>query len=231
MTIVLEVVDNPRLVAARTALQAVQHAIHQRGRADVAFTGGVDGTAAAKEFLSGLAETDIDRSLLHFWWADERFISFGHELRNDKPILEEIDRTLSLGGINLHPAPEPTKYSDVQSAAEMYAQEIHDVTLDVAILGVGADGHIASIFGTDASRDDIADVLGVCDSPKYPAQRLTLSLRRLSEAEVLIVVATSAEKMTAIRQALDSSGQSPLCRLTQMTTVKLIIGRPVYVMT
>lgn len=231
MTIVLEVVDNPWSVAARTALYAVHHAVHQRGRADVAFTGGVDGTATAKEFLSGLAETDINRSLLHFWWADERFLSFDHELRNDKPILEEIGRTLSLDGIHLHPAPQPTKYNDVQSAAEIYSQELHDITLDVAILGVGADGHVASIFGTDAARDDIADVLGVCDSPKYPAQRLTLSLRRLSEAEVLIVVATSAEKMTAIRQALDSSGQSPLCRLTQMTTVTLIIGRPVYVMT
>jgi len=229
MTICLEVVDNPWSVAARIALKAVSDAIRKRGRADVAFTGGVDGTAAAKEFLSGLANTDIDKNCLHVWLADERFLFFGHKLRNDMPILEKINSSVSLKEIYIHQAPEPTKYRDVHSAAEIYAQEMHDVTLDVAILGVGADGHVASIFGTDASRDNFAGVLGVCDSPKFPAERLTLSLRELSKVDVLIVVATGAEKVTAIHEAIDSTGQSPLCRLTQMTSVTLVVGFSAYI--
>ena len=98
--------------------------------------------------------------------------------------------------------------ADTERAASDYADALRETlgeppTLDVALLGVGEDGHVASLFpgrGTLHAKDSL--VLVVDDAPKPPRQRLTLSLQVLASARGVVVGAFGSAKSAAVTDAL-----------------------------
>jgi 6-phosphogluconolactonase len=108
---------------------------------------------------------------------------------------------------------------DLQLAARTYADELTKIAgtppqLDFVMLGVGPDGHIASLFpGPSLTRPAIDDqrvVDVVEDSPKPPPRRLTLTLPVLSCAKRVFVIALGESKAAAIRDGVDSGSNRPL---------------------
>ena len=194
--------------AAQAILHAAQQAIHQRGAFHIVLAGGT----TPRRVYELLRATDADWAAWHVYFGDERCLPPGHAERNSRMAgLAWLDHvTIRSSRIHLIPAE-----MGAQAAASVYAQAVRDIELfDLVILGLGEDGHTASLFPNDHSvpnRDlgatsDAPAAIAVEDAPKPPPQRVSLSAHRLSAARQVMFLVTGAAKQQAItnwRNGLD----------------------------
>jgi 6-phosphogluconolactonase len=172
--------------------EAIREAIAARGAAHVALSGG-NTPVRTYELLGGLVGSGEN---VHLWLADERCVPLDDPESNAKLISE----TLDLPAATLHTV-DGTLGPD--EAATAYAKELGDVVLDVALLGLGPDGHTASLFPGHATLEQHASrVLPVSDSPKPPPERVTMSLDTLGAARSLLLLATGEGKADPLARTL-----------------------------
>ncbi len=189
--------------------------IATRGRADVVLTGGTVGIALlsslAQSALSGL----IDWTSVHVWWGDERFVASGDGDRNEGQAQEALLRHVPLPEENIHRMGASDAFGTAEEAAEAYAADIlaaGSPAWDVALFGMGPDGHVASLFPDHQSFIDGrsgADARAVHDSPKPPPTRVTLSLPAINRAKRVWVVAAGAAKADVVGRALAGDATLP----------------------
>ena len=201
-------------------LIAMGDAIAQRGVAHVVLTGGTVGIELLRRAaVSPLAGT-VDWTSVHVWWGDERFVPTGHADRNEGQAQEALLRHVPLPEDNIHRMGASDQFETVADAATAYAALLGhygDPQWDVALFGMGPDGHVASLF---PGRADIPthrvefDVtapraLPVVDSPKPPSERVTMTLSTINHARQVWIVATGAEKAPAVADALRQGSTLP----------------------
>lgn len=207
------------LVAARLVV-AISDALSKRGQCHVALTGGGIGTASLAAVRAEPATEGIDWSAVHFWWSDERFEPAGSQLRNETGARAALLDHLPVDPSKVHPMPasDGPWGDDVDAAAAGYAAELAQAVdggqslpaFDVAMLGVGPDGHVASIFPEQpALLSAPGVVIAVRDSPKPPPTRISLTLPAISEAREVWLIASGAEKAEAIGEALYPESDPP----------------------
>jgi 6-phosphogluconolactonase len=227
MQIEMSAVDQEALVErlARDFSAEATRAIAERGFFAVAIPGG----SVATNCFPRLATLPLNWRQLQCFWVDERSVP-----PSDPESNYAVAQKLWLGpagvpsaSIHRMPADRP----DLESAAAAYAEELTSVLgspvrLDFVLLGVGPDGHVASLFPQhDALAREDRLVAAVLDAPKAPPRRLTLTLPVLAGAERLVVVAFGESKAEALREAVerDDSGQ-PLARLLRRTRRPLLLA-------
>lgn len=203
-------------VAARLLTRLVD-AQAQRGRASVVLTGGGLGIAALEAVRRAPARAAVDWSRLDVWWGDERYVDAGSDDRNELQARRALLDHVPLDPARVHPmgALGGPDGQDVDAAARRYADELleaaaddHDVPLfDVLLLGMGPEGHVASIFPESPAAHDDRTVFGVHGCPKPPPTRISLGFRAIQEAREVWVVAAGGEKATAAAMALGGAGQ------------------------
>lgn len=196
-----------RLLTRILDVQAVRDTVH------VVLTGGTVGIAALEHAAESVLCEAIDWAGVHLWWGDERFLRAGHPDRNETQARTALIDELPIPPENVHPVPaEGARGVAVpDDAASLYAQALSAHAFggaavpgfDVLLLGMGPDGHVASLFPGHAALD-IADrtVVGVLDSPKPPPERVSLTLPAIRAAREVWIVAAGAEKSTAVHAAL-----------------------------
>jgi 6-phosphogluconolactonase len=172
----------------------LDQAAASRGRATLAIPGGRS-PGPVLTALAGLCEPFL-RERLHLLWLDERAVPLGHADRNDAPTLAAWRAG---GALPAHVHPMPAELDDLDAAAADYARTVHAATggsgaLDACLVGIGEDGHLASLFPGHAGLRELADVFVVHDSPKPPPRRLTLSLPVLHRAGHHLVLALGTAK-------------------------------------
>ena len=150
----------------------------------------------------------ISNPRLHLWFSDERYVPLGHADRNDLPITEEA----RAGRVHIHSVQGPDTTDSVQTSAQDYAHELHLATttrfcatntlMDVTVLGIGPDGHVASLFPHSAQLESALGTIAVTDSPKPPPVRVTWTYPTLNASEQIWIVATGADKASAIQAVL-----------------------------
>ncbi len=171
-------------------------AIALRGRFAIALPGGSVATTCFPRF----AEAHVEWSRTHFFWSDERAVPATHPDSNygvaEKLWLERI-----VGHAPTIHRMEAER-ADLDEAAQRYEQALREIgSLDLVLLGVGPDGHVASLFPGHALLDERDRwVAAIHDSPKPPPGRLTLTLPALRAAGEVIVVATGAAKADVVRE-------------------------------
>ena len=201
---------------ARQVEDEARLALGERGRFAIALPGG----SVAETFFPRLALTAVDWSRCHFFWGDERAV-----VPTDPESNFALARRLWLT-----PAHVPAgcvhrmaaEVGDLEVAAAAYADEMRRFLgspprLDMALLGVGPDGHVCSLFpGHPLLRERRRLVAAVLDSPKPPPRRLTLTLPTLASAGLVVVVATGEAKAAAMREALTNPGSNlPVALVTR----------------
>lgn len=142
------------------------------------------------------------RDRLHLFWLDERAVEPGHAERNDAPTLA----AWAAGGpLPAHIHAMPAERADLQAAASAYATLLSQVCagrpLDACLIGIGEDGHFASLFPGHPGLRDLDPVFAVFDSPKPPPRRLTMSLGTIRAASFRAVLALGAAKGQVARRA------------------------------
>lgn len=144
--------------------------------------------------LAGIL-TPFVRERLHLLWLDERAVPLGHADRNDAPTLAAWRAG---GELPAHVHPMPAEDADLDAAAERYAAVLRTVTgggpIDVSLVGIGEDGHFASLFPDHPGLSELAEVFAVTDSPKPPPRRLTLGLGPISQSRQILILALGAVK-------------------------------------
>ena len=206
-----------RAVAARlvTALVDAQAA---RGHASVVLTGGGIGIAALRELAASPARDAIEWDALDVWWGDERFLPSGHSERNETQAREVLLDEVDVDPTRVHPmaASDGPDGDDVDAAAARYADALEAAarpedhapvpSFDVLLLGIGPDGHIASLFPESPSLYDERTVIPVRGSPKPPPTRISLSMSAINSAREVWLIAAGEEKSSPVRMALGGAG-------------------------
>ena len=206
--------------AAARLVTRIVDAQAARGRAHVVLTGGGVGTATLKALAGTPARDAVDWSAVDVWWGDERFLPEGHADRNVTQARAALLDHVPLDEAGVHPMPASggSWGEDVDAAATAYAEELARAakpeeragvpTFDVLMLGVGPDGHVASLFPEHpALHETDRTVVGVRGAPKPPPVRISLTMPVIRTASEVWLLAAGAEKATAVALALSGAGE------------------------
>jgi 6-phosphogluconolactonase len=205
---------DPSSLAEAVASRFVQRMIR---RSDVgtplhvSLTGGSMGAAVLAAVRTHRRAADVNWDDVHFWWSDERFVAADSADRNDVQARAALLDHLDIPAANIHAMAAADGDLDLDAATEAYARELARFgadgdpwpSFDVCFLGVGPDGHIASLF-PDRPEILVTDrvTLAVRDSPKPPPERITLTRPVINASKRVWLVLTGADKASALGLAL-----------------------------
>ena len=206
-----------RAVAARLVTRLVDVQAAHRA-ASLVLTGGGIGIAVLRELAASPARGAVDWAAVDVWWGDERFLPAGHAERNDTQARAALLDRVPVDPRRVHPMPGPDGIDgpDPEAAAARYASwlaaaatpEDHGPvpSFDVLLLGVGPDGHTASLFPGQPAVYDDRPVVAVHGSPKPPPTRLTLTFPSINAARDVWLVVAGSQKAGAVAMALSGAG-------------------------
>jgi 6-phosphogluconolactonase len=201
--------DKPSLagsVAARFITTLID-VIDEFGAATVVLTGGTMGYAVLKAVRKSKAHRSIDWTRVHFWWGDERWLPRGDAERNETQAREALLDHLEIDGSTIHAFPASDDGLELDEAAEKYAAELAAAGLDgaayppfdITFLGVGPDGHVASLFPERGGiREQEKTVISVRNAPKPPPERLSLTLPVINSSHRVWLVMAGSDKASAL---------------------------------
>jgi 6-phosphogluconolactonase len=202
---------DPEEVAERTAevlATTIDAARTVRGGAHVALSGG--STVGRAYDLLGPRLPDWRD--VHLWYGDERCVPLDDEESTHRLATEHLDAP----DATWHPVPT---HLTPEEAAAAYAAELDGTILDVALNGMGPDGHTASLFPGFPQVQADGICVAVRDSPKPPPERVTLTLPKLNEARRIVLVITGAEKAPMLARVL--AGPDPAVPASLLARDKL----------
>ncbi len=220
--------DSKAIAEAASALflELVVEAVEDRGRCDVALSGGTtprvlfERLAAECKAATGDLREALDAT--HFFWADERFVPHDHPESNFGMARDTLFASSAFDDSQLHPV--PTWVHDASEAALAYEQEMElhfelevdpeeefgatDTlpVFDLILLGMGRDGHTASLFpDTKALEETDRDVVANW-VPHLECYRITMTLPLINRSRNIAFLVSGAEKATAVAQVLGEGG-------------------------
>jgi len=195
-----------RLVRRLADLQA------DAGVPSVVLTGGTIADAIHRAVPEVPEHRDVDWSRVEVWFGDERFVSPDDPDRNAGQAREALLGRLPFDPARIHemPAAGGAYGDDVDAAAAAYAEELTRVVgeeprFDVLMLGIGPDGHCASLF---PGRPEVAATgltVGVRGAPKPPPTRISLTMGLLDAADEVWFLASGEAKAAAVRDAVEGA--------------------------
>lgn len=178
--------------AARTFVAAARRAIAARGGFSVALAGG----STPRALYQRLAEARLDWSCIDVYWSDERFVPRGDALSN-----EAMARAALLDRVaapRVHPM---VCAASAQASAERY-QRYLPPQLDLVLLGIGADGHTASLFPGASALHERTQRVVAARGPEPARERITLTVPYINGARAVWFLVSGADKAAALARVL-----------------------------
>ncbi|MDZ5620321.1 6-phosphogluconolactonase [Nocardioides sp. HM23] len=174
----------------------------------IGLTGGTIADAVHREVARMAADSGVDWGTVHFWFGDERFVAADSPDRN---ALQARAAFLdAVGATRVHEVPAADQVADAEAAAAAYADDVRTEgggAFDVLMLGIGPDGHVASLFpGHPALEVTDTVAAAVHDSPKPPPDRVTLTFETLERSHAVWFLAAGDTKADAVARALADDG-------------------------
>ncbi len=205
--------DSDALAASITArfLTKTVDLLDENDRVNIVLEGGRIAIRVLATINSSPARDSVDWSRVHFWWGDERWLPAGDAERNDVKARAALIDHIDIPAENVHTCPTSDGPLDLDQAAAAYSEELAahadgDSGLprfDITFLGVGPDGHTASLF---PDRPEVlereATVVAVRNSPKPPAERLSLTRHAINSSQRIWVELCGADKASVLGLAL-----------------------------
>ncbi|MCX2732446.1 6-phosphogluconolactonase [Saccharopolyspora sp. NFXS83] len=201
--------------AAARLITRIVDAQAAHGTASVVLTGGRTGIGVLDQVRLSPARDAVDWANVDVYWGDERFLPDGDPDRNETQAREALLDHVGVDPDRVHPmAPSDGKFgADADAAAAHYAELLATTAepaadfpvprFDVLLLGVGEEGHTASLFpATPYVREQQRAVVGVHDCPKPPPTRISLTLPTIRSAVEVWLMTTGAAKAEPVAEAL-----------------------------
>ena len=185
--------DEINQAAIRNILQLADKAIKKYGSFLIVLAGG----STPKAVYKLLAMQQADWSKWHIYHNDDRCLPVDHDDRNSKMAREAWLNHVAIPEEQIHDI--PAELGNVEGA-KAYTETLKGVrTFDLVILGLGEDGHTASLFPNQVVNNN-ADAVPVFEAPKPPADRITISQNRLNQTNEVMFLVTGSGKQDAVNQ-------------------------------
>lgn len=214
----LVVLESPDALAAEVAERLVVVLSSRQDLGEVPSVVLTGGTIAARIHAAVLTVRGVelvDWSLVDVWFGDERFLPTGHADRNETQAREALLDSVALDPARVHAMPAdpdpsgsgsgPEVAARAQVAAAGHSAEVQAAAakrFDLVMLGLGPDGHVASLFpGHESLHGNGVGVLAEPDSPKPPPVRLSMTLPALCTAREVWFVVSGEDKADAVQRA------------------------------
>lgn len=218
--------------------QVADEAIAMRGKFVVAFSGGSLPKLVCPPLKRPPQQNEIDWAGWHVFWADERCVPLSDPESNYRLLREELLAEVDIPSDQIYPIDDSL---DVVQAAADYQTKLQSLfqlnppslphqddhlqgqlpRLDLILLGMGPDGHTASLFpGHPLLKETALWVAPILNSPKPPPARITFTLPLINQARHVAFVITGDSKRQALQQILAGEGSLP-AGLVQPTKGKL----------
>jgi len=203
--------------AGRALVDSARRASEKRQRFALALAGG--GTPQRLyELLASEFRDQVPWQDVHVFWSDERYVPLDHPESNYRMARDVLLDAVPLPAANVHP-PE-TEIDDPDASALRYEQEVRRVFLpeeprfDWMLLGLGEDGHIASLFpGSPELEVERRLVVAVTESPKPPAVRLTMTLPLINRSREVHFLVSGEAKRDALAKSRREGTELPAQRV------------------
>jgi 6-phosphogluconolactonase len=196
--------------------RAFRDAIEERGRFAIALAGGR--TPANMYGLWAHEQgqgAPVPWEKVHLFWGDERYVPHTDPMSNYRMARETLIAYLPIPGANVHPMPGPENFPTPEKAAEAYEAELRmffgssPPAFDVQLLGLGVEGHTASLFpGSPALEEKKRWVVAV-EAPAKPSRRLTLTPVVLNQARNTFFLVCGADKREIVAALRDEPAKGP----------------------
>lgn len=201
--------------AAELVVDCAQEAVRRRGRFRIALSGGGTPGLLYRQLISPGYQDRMPWPSIEVYWGDERHLPPGDAGRNDTEVLPMLSG-VGVPSHQVHPAPYIA--GDVAAAAARYQSQLlapsrpGEPLLDLALLGLGADGHTASLFPGAAALEEgerlVVPTFAVYED-RFP-ERLTLTLPALNACETVLFLVTGAAKRAIVQRVLGAPESPPL---------------------
>jgi 6-phosphogluconolactonase len=218
---------------ARAAAGAWLDEIEAANRAGQSHCVALSGGRIAQKFFASVVEQNRTRKIsfagVHFFWADERCVPPTDPESNFKLANELLFLPLNIAAEKIHrlhgeDSPQAAvKIAEAELCRLAPKNENQQPVLDLIFLGMGDDGHIASLF-PDAPAiivDTAVPFLVVENSPKPPPIRISLTYKTIFAAKNIWILISGKGKAAALRESLSPKGGTPLARIVQARPVKI----------
>lgn len=180
----------------------------------IALTGGTIADHVHREVARLSSDAGVDWSNVVVWWGDERFVEADSSDRNAGRARAAFLDTVGIDPAHVHEMASTDTAGSVEEGAASYDLDVREHgsgEFEIVMLGVGPDGHVASLFPGHPMLD-VEDRIAVpiTDSPKPPPQRISLTFAALSRARSVWFLVSGTEKADAVARALGGpSGSAP----------------------
>lgn len=192
-------------VANLVTLRVIQ-GLNATGIFHLALTGGSLGILISELLVSHWNEEPEKFAGLHVWWGDERFVPELSEERNARPVLMGLSED---SPIHLHQVLPSDSNVEVEVAARRYSADLFGIDMDLTLLGLGPDGHVASLFPGQWEENEERNAIPVIDSPKLPLQRVSFSMSKINSSHTLWFVVSGREKHEAVEKIIARDASIP----------------------
>ena len=205
-------------------LMAIESGLLAQGVFHLVLTGGTLGVQISNSLKSAFNAAPEMYKGLHIWWSDERFVNLDSSERNAAP----FHGTLTNSNIQIHESLAPDSPASIEDAVKNYGEALDGVTIDLNILGVGPDGHVASLFPGVADLDDLRNIFAITDSPKPPAMRISFTMKFINEAREIWIVAAGESKADAVAKIIEGDLSIPASYVSAQVRTRLIVDQAAF---
>lgn len=218
--------DGDELAEEVTAqiLLAIESGLLANGVFHLVLTGGTLGVQISESLRSAWNAAPELYQGLHIWWSDERFVDLDSNERNAAPLHGKLTNK----NIALHESLAPNSPATIEDAVTHYESALEGVSIDLNILGVGPDGHVASLFPGIADLDDQRNIFAITDSPKPPAARISFTMKFINQAKEVWIVAAGESKAEAVAKIIDADLSIPASYVSAKVRTRLIVDQAAF---
>ena len=200
-------------------IEVIETGLRINGVFHLALTGGTLGSELTRTLVADWnAHPELYQGL-HIWWSDERFVDRSSAEQNSSPALNSVTNK----NVTIHMLRSSDEVENIDLAVEDYLAQLDETFMDLTILGLGPDGHIASLFPGAAHIDRLEKVIAITDSPKPPAVRATFTLSMINTSTLVWIIAAGASKADAVTKIIEGDLSIPASYVRAADHTRLIV--------
>ena len=200
-------------------LASIERGLKLKNQYHLVLTGGTLGVQISEALVNEFNADPDGFAGLHIWWSDERFVPADSVERNAFP----FHKTVVNSKIVIHEVLASDVAKSIDESVSDYELALENVDIDLNILGLGPDGHVASLFPGVADIDDQRRIFAITDSPKPPPARVSFTMSTINSAQEVWIVAAGESKAEAVTKIIEGNLSIPASYVRGHSHTRLIV--------